>query len=91
MTRSMKVWIDQDLCTGDGQCADICPDVFFLHDDGRAYLSYVRHVGKSGYGPDGAPELRSSEGVADVPPSLEDAVSEAADFCPGACIFVQHH
>jgi ferredoxin len=26
----MKVWIDQDLCTGDGLCEEICPDVFTL-------------------------------------------------------------
>ncbi|NCX05803.1 MAG: ferredoxin, partial [Actinobacteria bacterium] len=24
----MRVWIDQDLCTGDGLCVDLCPDVF---------------------------------------------------------------
>ncbi|HMK11884.1 MAG TPA: ferredoxin, partial [Acidimicrobiales bacterium] len=24
----MRVWIDQDLCTGDGLCLDHCPDVF---------------------------------------------------------------
>ena len=23
----MKVWIDQDLCTGDGLCEEIAPDV----------------------------------------------------------------
>lgn len=22
----MRVWIDQDLCTGDGLCTDHCPD-----------------------------------------------------------------
>jgi len=26
----MKVWIDQDLCTGDGLCEEIAPDVFVL-------------------------------------------------------------
>jgi ferredoxin len=26
----MKVWIDQDLCTGDGLCEEIAPDVFTL-------------------------------------------------------------
>ena len=31
----MKVWIDQDLCTGDGLCEEIAPDVFFGMDDGR--------------------------------------------------------
>jgi ferredoxin len=85
----MKVWIDQGHCTGDGQCADICPDIFFLHDDGVTYLSYVRDVGESGYGPDGEPKLKLGEGLADVPSSLEDAVVEAADLCPGVCIFVE--
>ena len=28
----MKVWIDQDLCTGDGLCEEIAPDVFSLLD-----------------------------------------------------------
>ena len=32
----MKVWIDQDLCTGDGICVEIAPDVFALLDDGLA-------------------------------------------------------
>ena len=34
----MKVWIDQDLCTGDGICEEICPEVFTLLDDGLAYV-----------------------------------------------------
>ena len=34
----MKVWIDQDLCTGDGICVEIAPDVFALLDDGLAYV-----------------------------------------------------
>ena len=34
----MKVWIDQDLCTGDGLCEEIAPDVFTLLDDGLAYV-----------------------------------------------------
>ncbi|MGH1491667.1 MAG: ferredoxin, partial [Acidimicrobiales bacterium] len=34
----MKVWIDQDLCTGDGLCAEIAPDVFFGMDDGLYYV-----------------------------------------------------
>jgi ferredoxin len=89
MDRPMKVWIDQERCTGDGQCADICPDVFFLHDDGSNYLSYVKEAGTSGHGPDGGPALRMAEGAADVPPAHEAAVSEAADFCPGVCIFVE--
>ena len=34
----MKVWIDQDLCTGDGLCEEISPAVFALLDDGLAYV-----------------------------------------------------
>ena len=29
----MKVKIDLDLCSGDGICADLCPEVFEMNDD----------------------------------------------------------
>jgi ferredoxin len=74
---AMKVWIDQELCTGDGQCVDICPDVFFMHDDGRTYRAHVRNAEEAG-------------GMASVPRSLEAEVVEAAEDCPGTCIFVEH-
>ena len=35
----MKVWIDQDLCTGDGLCAEIAPDVFTMKNDGSSIRS----------------------------------------------------
>ncbi|HHW18331.1 MAG TPA: ferredoxin [Firmicutes bacterium] len=31
-----KVTVDKDLCIGCGLCADTCPDVFQLEDDGKA-------------------------------------------------------
>ena len=34
----MKVWIDQDLCTGDGLCEEIAPDVFVGLDDGLSLI-----------------------------------------------------
>ena len=34
MASALMVWIDQDLCTGDGICSEICPDVFVSRDDG---------------------------------------------------------
>ena len=40
----MKVWIDQDLCTGDGLCEEIAPDVFTLLDDGLAYVKAVSYT-----------------------------------------------
>lgn len=76
----MKVWIDQDLCTGDGLCEEICPDVFSLLDDG---LAYVKDGGKVLNAPGGA------DGVANVPAGMEDAVTESADECPGECIFIE--
>ena len=62
----MKVWIDQDLCTGDGLCEEICPSVFTLLDDGLAYVkqgdSVLNEPGGSGQ-------------MADVTSDLEDAVT----------------
>ena len=76
----MKVWIDQDLCTGDGLCEEICPSVFTLLDDGLAYVKEGDLVKSS---PGGA------EGLAVVPAELEDAVTEASEECPGECIFIE--
>jgi len=76
----MKVWIDQDLCTGDGLCEEICPEVFTLLDDGLAYVKEGSDV-KSDPG--------GSAGVAQVPSGFEDAVTEACKECPGECIFIE--
>jgi ferredoxin len=73
----MKVWIDQDLCTGDGLCAEIAPEVFGMADDG---LAYVRQDGKMLGG--GALALAS------VAAHLREAVAEACEECPGECIFL---
>jgi ferredoxin len=80
----MKVWIDQDLCTGDGLCEEIAPDVFVLLDDG---LAYVREDDKVFAASSGNPE--GSEGVAEVPAGQEDLVIESAEECPGECIFME--
>ncbi len=79
----MKVWIDQDLCTGDGLCEEIAPDVFVLLDDG---LAYVREGDKIFAAAKGNPQ--GAEGTAQVPAGLEDATRESAEECPGECIFI---
>ena len=33
----MKVWIDQELCTGDGLCEEICADVFVLASEEEGF------------------------------------------------------
>ena len=76
----MRVWIDQDLCTGDGLCVDHCPEVFVQLEDGIAYVAT-----------DGFPlnDPGGSRSLAAVPPRLEQNVVLAADVCPGECIFIE--
>ena len=76
----MRVWIDQDLCTGDGLCTDHCPEVFLILEDG---IAYVRDSAWVGNDPGGA------ECLASVPRRLEQAAVDAADDCPGECIFIE--
>ena len=76
----MRVWIDQDLCTGDGLCIDHCPEVFVLLEDG---ISYVK---------EGARVLNDPgqwDSIALVPANKEHHVVLAAEDCPGECIFIE--
>ena len=75
----MKVWIDQDLCTGDGLCPEIAPAVFVLAGGGPAYVA-VGGVRVPGEGVDA---------LALVPDELLEATIESADECPGECIFIE--
>ncbi len=76
----MRVWIDQDLCTGDGLCVDHCPEVFVQLDDGIAYVATnsepMNDPGGSG-------------SLAEVESKNISAVVLAADVCPGECIFIE--
>ena len=76
----MRVWIDQDLCTGDGLCVDHCPEVFVQLEDGIAYVATnsepMNDPGGSG-------------SLAEVESKNISAVVLAADVCPGECIFIE--
>ena len=76
----MRVWIDQDLCTGDGICVDHCPDVFVQLDDG---IAYVAEDGAALNDPGGSGSLAwvADRHVADV--------IHAAEACHGECIFIE--
>lgn len=76
----MRVWIDQDLCTGDGLCIDHCPDVFVQLEDG---IAYVAERGQALNDPGGSGSLAA------VPHRLEALVVHAAELCPGECIFIE--
>ncbi len=80
----MKVWIDQDLCTGDGLCEEIAPDVFTLLDDGLAYVKEGATIYATAKG-----NKQGAEGLANFPDSMIDAVVESAEECPGECIFIE--
>lgn len=76
----LKVWIDQDLCTGDGICTDHAPDIFTILEDG---IAYCRDGDVILNDPGGADSL------AVVPPAREATVIAAAAECPGECIFIE--
>ena len=76
-TDELRVWVDQDLCTGDGLCVQYAPEVFEFDIDGLAYVK------------DGSGELLLAPGSrVDVPAHLRLDVIDAAKECPGDCIHV---
>ncbi|MEU0987569.1 ferredoxin [Streptomyces sp. NPDC005953] len=75
---ALEVWIDQDLCTGDGICAQYAPDVFELDIDGLAYVKSAEDE-----------LLQDTGATTPVPlPLLQDVVDSARE-CPGDCIHVR--
>jgi ferredoxin len=73
----MKVWIDQDGCVGNGVCAELAEDLFVFDGD----LAYVRS---------GDQVLTERGAMISVPPGREDAVLDAAEECPAACIYIEN-
>jgi len=86
---TLMVWIDQDLCTGDGICEEIAPDVFVGRDDGLWVVKEeASHWGSTVvFDGSGAPD--GAQGVARVPDSQLEDVIEAAEECPGECIMIE--
>lgn len=79
----LEVWIDQELCTGDGICAQYAPEVFELDIDGLAYVKPPAAAGEE------ADLLTAPGATAPVPlPLLTDVVASAKE-CPGECIHVR--
>jgi ferredoxin len=73
----LEVWIDQQLCTGDGLCVQYAPEVFEFDVDGLAYVK------------DADGSLKQAEGArVDVPANLRLDVLDSAKECPGNCIHV---
>ena len=74
----VRVYIDQDLCTGSMVCESITPQVFAMDDEG---LATVIHNGAAL--PDGGAPLGTV-----VPPDQVALVKDAAAACPGGCIHI---
>ena len=83
----LKVWIDQDLCTGDGICVELEPGLFGLHEDGLAYVKEASWADISNGGSE--PAYKMADGVATVPQGKVDSTIESAEECPGECIFLE--
>jgi ferredoxin len=77
LTDDLSVWIDQDLCTGDGLCVQYAPEVFEFDIDG---LAYVKN--------DSGDLLAAPRQRAAVPSNLRLDVISSAKECPGDCIHV---
>ena len=77
MNEPLRVWIDQELCTGDGLCVQYAPEVFEFDIDGLAYVKE---------GPD---LLAAPRATTAVPDRLRLDVIDSAKECPGACIHVE--
>ncbi|HEY2044349.1 MAG TPA: ferredoxin [Jatrophihabitans sp.] len=76
-TEKLEVWIEQDLCTGDGLCVQYAPEVFEFDVDGLAYVK------------DGSGDLKLAAGErVEVPSTLRLDVIDSAKECPGNCIHV---
>jgi len=79
-----KVWIEQDLWTGDALCTEIVSELFVMGSDNLAYVK---------------DSLGVYDGLGELPPgprglatfALDDVelVYEAAEDCPGECIFME--
>jgi len=77
VSEPLRVWVDQELCTGDGLCVQYAPEVFEFDVDGLAYVK------------DADGELLLDAGArTDVPDNLRLDVISSAKECPGNCIHV---
>jgi ferredoxin len=74
----MRVWIDQDLCVGNGICEELAPTVFQIADGAIAYVRDGDRLLPNG-----------RDGMLQVPEGLEEPVIDAAEECPAECIYIE--
>ncbi len=74
----MRVWIDQDLCVGNGVCEELVPEVFQLVDGAIAYVRDGDRLLPAGH-----------HGIGQVPEGFEEQVIDAVEECPAECIYIE--
>ncbi len=79
----IEVSIIQNDCTSCGECPEIAPRHFFMDKD------YIAHVKQDSKTDPNTPEFTGLMGKVLVAQELEGDVIEAAELCPGRCIYVE--
>lgn len=72
------VFIDQDCCTGDGLCEQIEDNIFHGGSDGFWYIQDA----------DGNKLSEGVSGARYLPEAALETAVEAAEDCPGECIYI---
>jgi ferredoxin len=69
----------------------VCPEIFGGHDDGLFYVKEPEwpSIVDKGDGVQSEPIYQMATGMASVPDRLVNATIEAAEDCPGECIFIE--
>ncbi len=72
----MKIIIEKNKCIGCASCAQVCPEVFEMREDGRAGLRGEEVTGKSS-----DKEVLAAED--------RGCIEEAVEVCPVQCIIIK--
>jgi ferredoxin len=84
----VTVWIDPNECMGAGTCEQLVPEVFVARSDGLWAVKEAGEFFERERIFDGRLAPEGIDGSARVPGELVEAVIDAAEQCPGECIYL---
>lgn len=84
----VTVWIDPNECMGAGTCEHLVPEVFVARSDGLWAVKEASEFFGTERVFDGQLAPEGIDGSARVPRELVEAVIDAAEQCPGECIYL---
>jgi ferredoxin len=85
----VSVWIDPNECMGAGTCEQLVPEVFIARGDGVWAVKEASEFFGTERVFDGHRAPQGSSGRARVPDGLIEFVVDAAEQCPGECIYLE--